>query len=156
MAGQGRDTHKILLKSTFPVLAFVRPAFCWSHIVRKEWSQDSNSDLPGSKAWYLYTHFFKPHYTTSPFNVLGIIVFLVNWFIVLNSHALPVLELYIHILCHVTLHFISLEVESISVSIVGKVGRMTNFNQWNVSGNDCVPVPRKGCFIYPLLLLWSQ
>lgn len=68
--GQGRDIHKILLKSTCPVLAFARPACWWSHIVRKEWSQDSNSDLPGSKAWYICIHIFFTHYTTSLLNVL--------------------------------------------------------------------------------------
>lgn len=106
---------------------------------------------------YIYTHFFftSLYYLPQCF-WQSLIVFLVNWFIVLNSHALPVLKLYIHTLCHVTLHFISLEVGSISVSIDGKVGRMTNFNQWNVGGNDCVPVLRKCCFTYPLPLLWSQ
>ena len=98
----------------------------------------------------IYTHFFftSLYYLPQCF-WQSLIVFLVNWFIVLNSHALPVLKLYIHTLCHVTLHFISLEVGSISVSIDGKVGRMTNFNQWNVGGNDCVPVLRKCCFTYP-------
>lgn len=53
----------------------------------------------------------------------------VDWIIVLNFHSLLVVELYIHTLCHVALHYFSLEKRSIRLCPFDVVFGHVDFGQ---------------------------